>query len=301
MPGRPARLAFQTINRDVDLRLIDLDVRPVNDVLESHPFSNSTRVEGSARFSPDGRHVAFVSYRSGAPQVWVAGRDGSGLRQLTTLDAAGVFLSGWSPDGTRIAFEAAVAGNSDVYVIGADGGHSQRLTTEPSIDGTPVWSRDGQWIYFTSTRPGAIPNVWQMPATGGKPTRLTHDGGFQPQESSDGRSLYYLDRWPGGAPTEGRVMRVPVGGGTAEPVVEHVWPFLWAVTNTGIVFIARTPEFDALDVYRFGDRQVTRLGRLGFRIPRVFPHMSASRDARWVLATKMERFDSDLMLLENFR
>ena len=301
MPGRPARLAFQTVARDVDLRLMDLDMRPVNDILESHPFANSTRVEGSARFSPDGRYVAFMSYRSGAPDLWVAGRDGSGLRQLTTLGAAGMFISGWSPDGSQIGFEAAVDGNSDVYVIGADGGHLRRLTTEPSIDGTPVWSRDGQWIYFTSTRPGAIPNVWRMSSTGGGPTQLTHDGGFQPQESSDGRYLYYLDRWPGGAPIEGRVMRVPVGGGQVEPVLEHVWPFLWAVTNTGIVFIARTPEFDAIEVYRFSDRQVARVGRLGFRIPRVFTHMNASRDGRWVLATKMERFDSDLMRLDNFR
>ena len=88
--GHPARLAFQTIARDVDLHLMDLDARLVNDTLESRPFSNSTRIEGSARFSPDGSRIAFVSLRSGASEVWVAGRDGSGLQQVTTLGAAGV-------------------------------------------------------------------------------------------------------------------------------------------------------------------------------------------------------------------
>ena len=300
-PGRPARLAFQTLTRDVDLRLMDLDTRPVNGILESQPFSISTRYEGSARFSPDGSRIAFVSYRSGAPEVWVAGRDGSGLRQITALGAAGVFISEWSPDGTRIAFEAAIAGNSDVYLVGADGGHLRRLTTEASIDGIPAWSRDGQWIYFGSTRGGAIPDVWRMSSNGGEPTRLTHNGAFQPQESSDGRYLYYLDRWPGGALKEGSLMRVPVGGGQVELVLKHVWPFLWAVTDTGIAFIARESDFDALDVYRFSDRRVTRVGRLGFRIPGIFTHMSVSRDGRWALATKMERFDTDLMRLDNFR
>jgi Tol biopolymer transport system component len=64
-PGQPARLAFQTITRDVDLQLTDLDSRPVNDTFESRAFSNSTRHEGSARFSPDGSRIAFASFRSG--------------------------------------------------------------------------------------------------------------------------------------------------------------------------------------------------------------------------------------------
>ena len=97
--GHPGRLAFQTINRDVDLYLMDLDARLVNDRIESRPFCNSTRVEGSARFSPDGSRIAFVSLRSGATEIWVAGRDGSGLQQVTTLGAAGVMVGGWSPDG----------------------------------------------------------------------------------------------------------------------------------------------------------------------------------------------------------
>ena len=67
MPGQPARLAFQTITRDVDIQLMDLEARLVNDTIESKPFSNSTRIEGSARFSPDGSRIAFASFRSGGP------------------------------------------------------------------------------------------------------------------------------------------------------------------------------------------------------------------------------------------
>ena len=146
--GHPARLAFQTIATDVDLQLMDLGARLVNDTIEVQPFWNSTRIEGSARFSPDGSRIAVVSLRSGAPEIWVAARDGSGLQQVTTLGASGVLVGGWSPDGSQIGFEAAIDGNSDVYVVGRDGGHLRRLTTEPSIDGVPWWSADGRWIYF---------------------------------------------------------------------------------------------------------------------------------------------------------
>ena len=300
MPGQPARLAFQTITRDVDLQLIDLD-RRADHTLESTPFSSSTRIEGSSRFSQDGRRIAFASFRSGGPEVWVAERDGSGLRQLTTIGSTGVLIGGWSPDGSRIAFEAAVDGNTDVYLVGTDGGHLSRLTTEPSMDGVPTWSNDGQWIYFTSTRGGPVPDLWRMRPNGGEPTRVTRNGGFEARESADGQSLFYLDRHPGGAAIEARLMRVPLAGGHEELVLEHVRPFLWSVTDAGIVFVTREPDFDVIDVYRFSDRRLARVGQLGFRIPERYTHMTVSRDGRWALATKMERFDSDLMRLDNFR
>jgi Tol biopolymer transport system component len=94
--GHPARLAFQTIARDVDIHLMDLDARLVNDTIESQPFWNSTRIEGSARFSPDGSRIAVASFRSGAQEIWVAGRDGRGLQQVTTLGAVGVLVGGCS-------------------------------------------------------------------------------------------------------------------------------------------------------------------------------------------------------------
>jgi Tol biopolymer transport system component len=302
-PGHTARLAFQTISRDVDLQLMDLDSRRVNDIIGSLPFWSSTRIESSARFSPDGSRLAVASFRSGAHEIWVAARDGTGPRQVTTLGAAGLWVGGWSPDGSLITFEAAIAGNTDIYVVGRDGGHVRRLTVEPSIDGVPSWSGDGQWIYFASTRAGVIADIWRVPADGGPAVRLTRNGGFEPRESSDGRYLFYLDRPPAGlAPgATARVMRLPLEGGLEEPVLEHVRPFLWSVTNTGIVFVTREQDFDAIDVYRFSDQQVARVGRLGFRIAGIYSHMTVSSDGRWALTTNLVRLDSDLMRLDNFR
>ena len=303
MPGQSARLAFQTITRDVDLHLMDLEARLANDTIESTLFSKSTRIESSARFSSDGSRIAFVSSRSGDSEIWVAGRDGSRLQQITSLGAPQLVVGGWSPDGARIVFDAAVAGNSDVYLVGSDGGHLRRLTSEPSTDGIPSWSGDGRWIYFASTRAGVLPDIWRVSPDGGEAIRLTRNGGFEPRESPDGRYLFYLDRHPGSLANGGtaRLMRLPLAGGQEELVLEGVRPFLWSVTESGIVFVTREANFDAIDVHRFSDQRVARLGRLGFRIPGIFTHMTVSRDGRWALATEMVRFDSDLMLVDNFR
>jgi Tol biopolymer transport system component len=299
MPGHRARLAFQTMTRDVDIRMMDLEAALVGDTIQSKPFSSSTRIEGRALFSPDGSRIAFVSHRSGGPEIWVAGRDGSGLQQITSLGAPQLVVQAWSPDGARIAFDAAIDGNSDVYVVGADGGHLRQLTSEPSIDANLTWSGDGRWIYFSSSRAGLIPDIWRISPEEGQAVRITRNGGFDPKESSDGRYLFYLDRAPISGP--GRLMRAPIDGGQEVLVLERVHHFLWSVTDTGIVFVTREPDFDAIDVYRFSDQRVARVGRLGFRIPESITHMTVSRDGRWALATEMVRFDSELMLLDNFR
>jgi Tol biopolymer transport system component len=300
--GQPARLAFQTVTRDVDLLLMDLEARPVDGTIQSRPFANSTRIEASARFSPDGKRIALVSFRSGGPEIWLAERDRTELRQITSLGAPHVFVGGWSPDGQNLAFDAAIDGNSDIFLVGQDGGHLRRLTSEPSIDGIPSWSADGRWIYFASTRAGVIPDIWRVSPKGGAAVRVTRNGRFEPQESADGRYLFYLDRNPGGL-LEGtaRLLRAPLAGGAEEVVLEHVRPFLWAVTASGIVFLTREADFDAIDVYRFSDGQTARVGRLGFRLPEIFDQMAVSHDGRWLLASRLVRFDSDLMRLDNFR
>ena len=302
-PGRPARLAFQTITRDFDIHMMNLEGRLLDDIIDSRPFANSTRIEASSRFSPDASRIAFVSHRSGGPEIWVAGRDGSTPQQVTSLGSPEISVGGWSPDGALITFDAAIDGNTDVYVVGTDGGHLHRVTSEASVDGVPSWSADGRWIYFSSTRAGVVPDVWRISRDGGEAIQMTRNGGFEPQESSDGRYLFYLDRYPAGLAIGGtaRVMRAPLAGGPAAAVVDGVRPFLWSVTDSGIVFLTREPDSDAIHLYRFSDQRVARVGRLGFRTAGIFRYMTASRNGRWASASKMVRFESDLMRLDNFR
>ena len=47
-------------------------------------------------------------------------------------------------------------------------------------------------------------------------------------------------------------------------MLEHIRPFLWSVTDIGIVFVTREPEFDAINVYRFSDRRIARGGGWDF-------------------------------------
>ena len=56
------------------------------------------------RYSPDGRHIAFVSDRSGASNLWVTDADGTHLRQLSRTEGFGYdYVSPtWTPDGKAV-------------------------------------------------------------------------------------------------------------------------------------------------------------------------------------------------------
>ncbi len=82
-------------------------------------------------------------------------------------------------------FDARAAGSADIYVISAEGGQPRRLTTDPAEDTVPSWSRDGNWIYFSSKR-GGSPQIWRMPAASGHVIQVTSQGGVDSMESPDG-------------------------------------------------------------------------------------------------------------------
>ncbi|MBK8580495.1 MAG: PD40 domain-containing protein [Flavobacteriales bacterium] len=75
-----------------------------------------------------------------------------------------------SPDGKTIAFSY----QGDLWRVDANGGTASLLTTNEAYEFAPVWSHDGKWIAFASSRHGND-DVFIMPAAGGPATRLTEN------------------------------------------------------------------------------------------------------------------------------
>jgi len=300
-PNGLARIAFARDQVDVGLRFMGLEALRTTGRLDGvAQFSDSTHVDYPGRFSRDGGRVAFLSDRSGWAEAWVANRDGSDLHRVTTMRATELGIGGWSPDGRRIVIDAAIAGNSDVYLVDLDGRPPVPLTSDPTFDGLPEWSSDGQWIYFTSNRTGR-PELWKISANGGTASQLTRNGGLQPREAPDGRTLFYLSPPPYYGVS--RLVQIPVEGGEEVVVLDRVRFGQWAVTDNGIIFATMEREQDVLDFYGFRDRLVRRLGALPFRFSRIagLGGLTVSRDGRWALASVTDRWESDIMVADGVR
>jgi Tol biopolymer transport system component/DNA-binding winged helix-turn-helix (wHTH) protein len=293
-----SRLVYQTFNQDHNIRLL----RRGDDGAwnQSATFAASIRDEQSPRLSPDRRHLSFVSDRSGWFELWVcAYPQASECLQLTSFRQGYVGSPAWSPDSQRIAFDARVDGNADIYVVRVDGGQPVRLTDDVAVETRPSWSRDGRWIYFRSDRTGTH-QIWKMPVSGGATRQVTRNGGYDAHETTDGKSLYYVQ----GRYTRG-LWSVPVDGGPEVKVqgFESLTSSNWTITDAGILWIDLTAS-NPPSVIRFYD-SVTRNVSMVANIPRYViveaSGFDAAPDGSIVMWSQLDRHIQDLMLLERFR
>jgi Tol biopolymer transport system component len=301
--GTSLRVAYQTTIHDVSLRLVELSIDASADPIgTAAPFADATEGRDcGGKFSPDASQISFTSARTGTALLWVAGRDGSGLRPLTPMSAQEIRAGGWSPNGRRLVFEANPEGNADIYITDNAGSKPGRLTSKPSYDGTPVWSRDGRWIYFTSDRSGSH-QIWKTPADGGAATQLTFQGGFEPKPSIDGEYIYYVTGVRFGVRRPAILKRIPVAGGEESIVFQGVTPVNWSVTTKGIYNLSLEHSGQFVERYDPATGQRTRLGVLPFPVAiGQCGFTTVSQDARFVLANHLDRDESNLGLIEGLR
>ncbi len=146
-------------------------------------------------WSPDGRRIAYVSFESKKPIVYVHHLS-ENKRQVIASFKGSNSAPAWSPDGRTIAVVLSVEGGSQIYLISSDGsGPRRRISNSSSIDTEPRFSTDGKWLYFTSDR-GGSPQIYRMAASGGEAQRVTFRGSYNvsPRPSPDGRVLAYVTR-----------------------------------------------------------------------------------------------------------
>jgi Tol biopolymer transport system component len=176
-------------------------------------FARSTQWEDEPRWSPDGRRVAFLSARSGTPQLWIADRDGKNASQLTRFKNASLRSPRWSPDGGSIAFAVGRENSSSLWKVSAATAQLSQITSGDATDVSPAWSRDGRIIYFTSKRKDSWA-IWSVPSGGGSPARVADFAAGAIFEGGDG-SLYFSRPHPGG------IWRLTPSRDAAVPVVER--------------------------------------------------------------------------------
>ncbi|MGD9546811.1 MAG: winged helix-turn-helix domain-containing protein [Candidatus Krumholzibacteriia bacterium] len=193
---RSGDLVFEQLAMDRDLWCVKvLESSPWR--LESRPFAPSTRWEFEADFSPDGGRVAFVSARSGAPEIWLADSTGADLTRLTDLAAEAITHPRWSPDGTRIGCNILRGGRLLAAVCDARGGAPRELTTAGANLRFSAWTPDGLGVLLA----GPTDRGWRLLRTSLEeapgetgPVDFLPPGlaAVQGEFSPDGRHLYFI-------------------------------------------------------------------------------------------------------------
>src|SRR5205809_288093 len=158
----------------------------------------------NAAWSPDGKEIACADEGPLDPNVrnnpnsriWAI-NVATGERRLVTKEDS--IQPNWSPHGTRIAYGGRRnLAQRDIWTIPAGGGEAVEVTNDAAVEGSPVWSPDGKYLYFGSDRAGSM-NVWRVPIeekTGkvlGPPEAVTTPSPYSAQLSfsRDGQRMVY--------------------------------------------------------------------------------------------------------------
>ncbi len=293
--SKSKRLIYSRWAQDTNILRMELSG---NGIGPSEPFIASKRTEYCVDYSPDGRAIAFVSTRSGTEEIWLCNADGSHPRQLTSMGGPQTANPRWSPNGEWIAFDSRKEGSADVYVIGVDGNGQRRLTSDPGHEGQPSWSRDGKWIYYAFSRPGRG-GLEKIPAEGGNPVQVTRSGGSYGVESLDGMWFYYARSIKGRV----SIWKMPMGGGVESQVHEGPLSYgtNWVLVKEGIYFTKLDGSLEFLEFGSLQSRAIAKLEGVGVVFGLYSLGLTISPDRRWILYTKVEKPQTDIMLVENFR
>jgi len=121
-------IAFDRVNEDGSFDLVVIDKDGENESIVAVGVNPADPHD----WSPDSKQLVYLSGAYGEAEIYVTGRDGNGMKQLTSnrvLDSA----PKWSPDGSSILFLSDGDGSLDVYTMNKDGSQQTRVTSEDEL------------------------------------------------------------------------------------------------------------------------------------------------------------------------
>ncbi len=183
---------------------------------EAKSITSGVAWDMQPRYSPNGKWIAFTSDRSGGDNLWVMNRDGSNPKQVSKETFRLLNQPAWTPDsefivGRKHFTSERSLGAGEMWLYHRSGGDGLQLTkkrTDQKDTGEPVFSPDGQYLYFSDdVTPGQVfeyskdPNgqiyvIQRLDRESGDIDRFVYGpgGSIRPTPSPDGKSLAFIRR-----------------------------------------------------------------------------------------------------------
>ena len=225
------------------------------------PLTGNQSINLSPRWSPDGRMIAYTSYRNGNPDLFVLNFD-SGRRDVLSAQQGLNATPAWSPDGQWLVFAMSASGGTNLHLVPKTGGTPKALTTGPAISVSPSFSPNGRQIVFNSDR-GGTPQIYVIDVDGSNLRRLTFQGSYNasPRWSPRGEKVVFMCQVAGYQvclinPDGSGLQQLTTAGRNEEPT--------WSPDGRHIAFTStRTGQRDVFVMHADGSEQkrLTNNGR----------------------------------------
>jgi tricorn protease len=160
------------------------------------PTRNLTQTQGvherSARWSPDGKWIAYLSDATGEFELYVRPQDGKGAAiQLTSNNDTYPFALDWSPDSKKILWADRKQRLRFIDVA------TKAITTVAENPDAPIqqysWAPDSQWVTYVKQERGTLAKI-MLYGLAAQQTLAVTDGSYdssRPNFSDDGKWLLF--------------------------------------------------------------------------------------------------------------
>ena len=251
---RIAYVTSQGIGDDMQFALYVAD----SDGHNSQQVLSSRQPILSPSWSPDGRKLAYVSFETGRPAIYVQDLSSGNRARMTNFEGING-APAWSPDGRRLAMSLSKDGQPEIYVMDVGSRDLRRITNDPAIDTEPSWAPDGRSLVFTSDRSGG-PQLYRHDLASGEQQRLTFTGNYNARGrfSPDGEALFLIHRSDKGF----QVARQDLDSGRLVTLSDSRWDESPSVAPNGTMVIFATQQGNSGVL-----GAVTADGRASFRLP----------------------------------
>ncbi|MFL6231204.1 MAG: winged helix-turn-helix domain-containing protein [Pyrinomonadaceae bacterium] len=201
------------------------------DGVTTEQLTTDAHHDSTPAVSPDGRSVAFISYRNGdIPHVWRMDIDGGSQRQLTNQTSEGT--PSFTPDGRWVVYSVSGSG---IWKVPAEGG--QPVLIFGGNAHTPSVSPDGALVacFYRDVKLHATDKIGLLPIEGGQPVKVLDE----PEDISsptirwaaDGRALIYV----GTRNNISNLRALPLDGAATRPLTNFtsnlIFNFAWSRDN----------------------------------------------------------------------
>ena len=186
----------------------------------------------------------------GAPTALVVSTTGTDQVPIPPVDVQGLPVNAtalaWNPEGDRLAFEIRSGNDNPRLFTAAVGGSPVALVPAGTFSDTaaaqPRWSRDGQWVYYTTWAFEPVyfsGEIWRVHPDGSGAERIgataSSEGDYSPDPSPDGTAIVFAStRGRNGAETAVVVRDLATGG--EHPVGIGILPH-WSPDGQWIAYL----------------------------------------------------------------
>lgn len=174
-----------------EIYVVDYDGAGLRKVTD-HASGSGKPISTLPEFSPDGKRIAYLSYKDRYPFLYILDLP-TGASSPLSKNVGLNTSPAWHPSGSQLAIVLSQDANNEIYVVSQDGSSKRRITNDRSVDASPVFSPDGGQIAFVSDRQGSA-QVFVMGADGSGAHRVSFHGGkgYEPDWSPNGRLIAFV-------------------------------------------------------------------------------------------------------------